>query len=63
MWYKIIKLFNFGKDPVKRYSDELVKKVNSSVFQISKNGKYDLNATFCLKSSLPTEKDIKFSHE
>jgi hydrocephalus-inducing protein len=44
-----------GKDPEKRHTDEVVKKVNSSVFQISNNGKYDLNATFCLKSSLPTE--------
>lgn len=31
-----------GKDPEKRHSDELVKKVNSSVFQITNNGKYDL---------------------
>jgi len=29
--------------------------VNSSVFQISNNGKYDLQATFCLRSSLPAD--------
>ena len=44
-----------GKDPEKRQSDELVKKVNSSVFQISNNGKYDLQASFTLRSSLPAE--------
>jgi len=40
-------VFDFGpllirKDPEKRHTDETVKKVNSSVFQISNNGKYDL---------------------
>ena len=39
-------VFDFGpllirKDPEKRH-DEVVKKVNSSVFQISNNGKYNL---------------------
>lgn len=53
-------LFDFGplligKDPEKRNADELIKKVNSSVFQISNNGKYDLQATFTLRSSLPAE--------
>lgn len=44
-----------GKDPEKRQNDDLIKKVNSSTFQISNNGKYDLQATFTLKSSLPLE--------
>lgn len=44
-----------GKDPEKRNTDELLRKVNSSVFQISNNGKYDLQATFTLRSSLPAE--------
>lgn len=44
-----------GKDSEKRNTDETVKKVNSSVFQISNNGKYDLQATFTLRSSLPVE--------
>jgi hydrocephalus-inducing protein len=53
-------IFDFGpllirKDPEKRHTDETVKKVNSSVFQISNNGKYDLQATFCLRSSLPLD--------
>lgn len=53
-------LFDFGplligKDPEKRHADDTVKKVNSSVFQISNNGKYDLKATFTLRSSLPVE--------
>lgn len=44
-----------GKDPEKRHVDEVVKRVNSSVLQISNNGKYDLQATFTLRSSLPVE--------
>ena len=44
-----------GKDPEKRNTDEVVKRVNSSVLQISNNGKYDVQATFTLKSSLPVE--------
>jgi hypothetical protein len=36
-------------------TDETVRKVNSSVFQISNNGKYDLQGTFTLRSSLPIE--------
>ena len=44
-----------GKDPEKRNTDETVKKMNSSVFQISNNGKYDSQATFTLRSSLPVE--------
>ena len=44
-----------GKNPELRNTDENIKKVNSSVFQISNNGKYDLNATFTLRSSLPVE--------
>lgn len=53
-------IFDFGpllidKDPERRNIDETVKKVNSSVFQITNNGKYDLSATFTLKSTLPLE--------
>lgn len=44
-----------GKNPELRNSDETVKRVNSSVFQISNNGKYDLQAFFTLRSSLPLE--------
>jgi hydrocephalus-inducing protein len=44
-----------GKDSEKRNTDETVKRVNSSIFQISNNGKYDLHATFTLRSSLPLE--------
>jgi hydrocephalus-inducing protein len=44
-----------GKDPEKRHSDEVMKNVNSSTFQISNNGKYDLQATFTLRSTLPQE--------
>lgn len=52
--------FDFGpllirKDPEKRHEDEQLKKVNSSVFQISNNGKYDIKGTFTLRSTLPTE--------
>lgn len=40
-------LFDFGplligKNPELRHTDETIKKVNSSVLQISNNGKYDL---------------------
>jgi hydrocephalus-inducing protein len=44
-----------GKDPEKRHTDETIKKVNSSVIQITNNGKYDLVANFTLKSTLPHE--------
>lgn len=44
-----------SKDPEKRHTDDVVKKANSSVFQITNNGKYDLSATFTLKSTLPVE--------
>lgn len=44
-----------GKNPEKRHDDEVMKKVNSSVFQITNNGKYEVNATFTLRSSLPVE--------
>ena len=43
-----------GKDPEKRDDDE-VKKVNGTFFQINNNGKYELEASFVLKSTLPTE--------
>lgn len=43
-----------GKDSEKRH-DETVKRVNSTFFQITNNGKYDLDASFVLKSSLPHE--------
>ena len=44
-----------GKDPEKRHNDETIKKVNSSVFQITNNGKYDLQCHFVLRSTLPVE--------
>jgi hydrocephalus-inducing protein len=44
-----------GKDPEKRHTDETIKRVSSSVLQISNNGKYDVHATFTLRSSLPVE--------
>lgn len=44
-----------GKDPEKRHNDEIIKRVNSSFLQISNNGKYEINATFTLRSSLPVE--------
>ena len=44
-----------GKDPEKRNVDENIKKVNSYVFNITNNGKYDLSATFTLKSTLSVE--------
>lgn len=43
-----------GKDPEKR-NDEAVKRVNGTFFQITNNGKYDLEASFTLKSTLPAE--------
>lgn len=43
-----------GKDPEKREEEE-VKKVNGTFFQITNNGKYDLEASFVLKSTLPNE--------
>lgn len=53
-------LFDFGplligKDPEKRNDDEATKKVSSAVFQISNNGKYKVNATFTLRSTLPMD--------
>lgn len=44
-----------GKDPEKRHTDDHVKRINSTVFQITNNGKYDVNAIFTLKSTLPVE--------
>ena len=44
-----------GKDPEKRHTDETIKKVNSSVFQITNNGKFVVSGTFTLKSTLPVE--------
>ena len=43
-----------GKDPERR-EDEEVKRVNGTFFQITNNGKYDLEASFVLKSTLPTD--------
>ena len=43
-----------GKDAEKR-EEEDVKKVNGTFFQITNNGKYDLEAAFVLKSTLPLE--------
>lgn len=43
-----------GKDSEKREEEE-VKKVNGTFFQITNNGKYDLEASFVLKSTLPNE--------
>jgi hydrocephalus-inducing protein len=53
-------IFDFGpllisKNPEKRNEDEKLKKVNSSVLQITNNGKYDLEAAFTLRSTLPLE--------
>ena len=41
-----------GKDPEKREEDD-VKAVNGTFFQITNNGKYDLQASFTLRSTLP----------
>ena len=43
-----------GKDSEQRETEE-VKRVNSTFFQITNNGKYDLEASFVLKSTLPVE--------
>jgi len=43
-----------GKDPEKR-DDEAVRRINGTFFQITNNGKYDLEANFVLKSTLPAE--------
>ena len=43
-----------GKDPEKR-GEEAVKAVNGTFFQITNNGKYDLDVAFTLKSTLPAE--------
>jgi len=43
-----------GKDSEKREEIE-VKRVNGTFFQITNNGKYDLEASFVLKSTLPVE--------
>lgn len=43
-----------GKDPEKREEEE-VKAVNGTYFQITNVGKYDLQASFTLRSTLPAE--------
>ena len=43
-----------GKDPEKR-GEDAVKAVNGTFFQITNNGKYDLEVAFTLKSTLPAE--------
>jgi hydrocephalus-inducing protein len=53
-------LFDFGpllinKDPEKRNTDETIKNMNSCVFRITNNGKYDLQGAFTLRSTLPVE--------
>jgi len=55
-------VFDFGpllirKDPEKR-NDEIVKKMNGTFFQVTNNGRYKLDATFLLKSSLPLEERL-----
>ena len=52
--------FDFGpllikKDPEQRATDENMRQVNSSVLQITNNGKYKVEAAFTLRSSLPQE--------
>jgi hypothetical protein len=52
--------FDFGpllikKDPELRASDETMRQVNSSVLQITNNGKYKVDAAFTLRSTLPAE--------
>jgi len=52
--------FDFGpllikKDPEQRATDESMRQVNSSVLQITNNGKYKVEAAFTLRSSLPQE--------
>ena len=52
--------FDFGpllikKDPELRASDATMRQINASVFQITNNGKYRVEAAFTLASSLPTE--------
>ena len=44
-----------GKDAEKRNDDEALKKANSTIFRITNNGKYDLNAKFSLESSLVSD--------
>jgi hypothetical protein len=53
-------VFDFGpllikKDPEQRATDERMRHVNSSVLQITNNGKYQVDATFTLASTLPVE--------
>jgi len=48
-----------GKDPEKRSSDPQMKKMNSWELQITNNGKFQANATFTLKSTLPVEEGGK----
>lgn len=53
--------FDFGpllikKDPEKRATD--IAKPNSTFFQITNNGKYKLDASFVLRSSLPGEERL-----
>jgi hydrocephalus-inducing protein len=56
--------FDFGpllikKDAESRATDEQVKMINSSVLQITNNGKYKVEAAFTLQSSLPLEEGGK----
>lgn len=53
-------LFDFGpllikKDPEQRAANETLRNVNSSVLQITNNGKYKVEANFTLKSTLPLD--------
>ena len=53
-------LFDFGpllikKDPEQRATNETLRNVNSSVLQITNNGKYKVEANFTLKSTLPLD--------
>ena len=52
--------FDFGpllikKDPEQRATDETLRPVNSSVLQITNNGKYKVEAAFKLASTLPVD--------
>jgi len=52
--------FDFGpllikKDPEQRHNDETMRHANSSILQITNNGKYKVDASFTLKSTLPAE--------
>jgi len=43
-----------GKDAEKRH-DEAIRRMNGTFFQITNNGKYELEASFVLRSTLPAE--------